>query len=281
MLELRGYAPIVTTMTLVIKVGGRAIGDALSEAALTDLETVTHRTQTVLVHGGGNTVSSIAEKLGVPQKFVVSPEGFRSRYTDSETIQIYTMVMAGKVNKQIVMQLMSKKIPAIGLSGLDGGLIQAQRKRRLIVKDERGRRRIIDGGFTGLVTRTDGALLRTLTGAGYVPVIAPIALGEENEALNIDGDRTAAGVAIALNAETLLFITDVAGVGLQSGMARNLSADEAKKNLQNLGPGMITKVYAALEALSGGVRRVLVASGTGSTPYTAALNGETGTLITP
>jgi acetylglutamate/LysW-gamma-L-alpha-aminoadipate kinase len=268
-------------MSLVIKVGGRVMGDALSEAALTDLETVTHHTPTVLVHGGGNTVSGIAEKLGVHQKFVTSPEGFRSRYTDAETIQIYTMVMAGKVNKQIVMQLLAKKIPAIGLSGLDGGLIHAQRKRRLIVKDERGRRKVIDGGYTGLVTHTDGILLRTLIGAGYVPVIAPVALGEENEPLNIDGDRTAAHVATAVNAETLLLITDVAGVSLQSGVARNLSADEARKNLPNLGPGMITKVYAALEAISGGVRRVLVVPGTGSAPYTAALNGETGTLITP
>ena len=205
--------------------------DALSEEALTDLEAITHRAPTVLVHGGGNTVSSIAEKLGVQQKFVTSPEGFRSRYTDAETIQIYTMVMAGKVNKQIVMQLVAKKIPAIGLSGLDAGLIHAQRKRRLIVKDERGRRKVIDGGYTGLVTHTDGALLQTLIGAGYVPVIAPIALGEENEPLNIDGDRTAAGVATAVNAETLLLITDVPGVTLQSGLARNLSADEAKKNL--------------------------------------------------
>ena len=268
-------------MTLVIKVGGRAMQDALSEAALTDLETITHRTPTVLVHGGGNTVSGIAQKMGVEQKFVTSPEGFRSRYTDAETIQIYTMVMAGKVNKQIVMQLMAKKIPAVGLSGLDGGLIQAQRKRRLIVKDERGRRKLIDGGYTGLVTHTDGALLQTLIGAGYVPVIAPIALGEENEPLNIDGDRTAARVATAVNAETLLLITDVPGVRLQSGVTRNLNADEAKMNLPNLGPGMITKVYAALEALSGGVSRVLVAPGTGSTPYTAALTGEAGTLITP
>lgn len=255
--------------------------DALSEEALTDLEAITHRAPTVLVHGGGNTVSSIAEKLGVQQKFVTSPEGFRSRYTDAETIQIYTMVMAGKVNKQIVMQLVAKKIPAIGLSGLDAGLIHAQRKRRLIVKDERGRRKVIDGGYTGLVTHTDGALLQTLIGAGYVPVIAPIALGEENEPLNIDGDRTAASVATAVNAETLLLITDVPGVTLQSGLARNLSADEAKKILSNLGPGMITKVYAALEAISGGVPRVVVAPGTGPTPYTTALNGEAGTLITP
>lgn len=267
-------------MTLVIKVGDKVMGDALSETALTDLETVTRRMATVLVHGGGNTVTGIAEKLGVRQKFVTSPEGFRSRYTDAETIQIYTMVMAGKVNKQIVVQLLGRKIPAIGLSGLDGGLIRAERKRKLVVVDERGRRKAVDGGYTGLVTRTDGALLRTLINAGYVPVIAPIALGEENEPLNIDGDRTAAHVATAANAETLLLVTDVDGVGLDSGVVRNLSAGEARKNLSSLGPGMITKVYAALEALSGGVRRVIVASGKGSTPYTAALNGEKGTTIT-
>jgi len=267
-------------MTVVIKVGDKVMGDALGESALADLETVTRRTSTVLVHGGGNTVTGIAERLGVPQKFVTSPEGFRSRYTDAETIQIYTMVMAGKVNKQIVMQLLSKKIPAIGLSGLDGALIRAQRKRRLIVKDERGRRKAIDGGYTGLVTQTDGALLRTLIDAGYVPVIAPIALGEGDEPLNIDGDRTAAHIATAINAETLLLMTDVEGVKLQSTVARNLTSTEAKKVFPNLGPGMITKVYAALEAISGGVGRVVVAPGKGPAPYSAALNGETGTLIT-
>jgi acetylglutamate/LysW-gamma-L-alpha-aminoadipate kinase len=268
-------------MVLVIKVGDKVMGDDFSEASLTDFEGVTHQNPTVLVHGGGNTVTGIAEKLGVHQRFVTSPEGFRSRYTDAETIQIYTMVMAGKVNKQIVMQLLSRKIPAIGLSGLDGGLIRAERKRKLIINDERGRRKAIDGGYTGMVTHTDGALLRTLISAGYVPVIAPIALGSDNEPLNIDGDRTAAHVAAAIQAETLLLVTDVEGVALQSGVARHLSADEAKKNLPNLGPGMITKVYAALEALSLGVGKVFVAPGRGSAPYTAALKGETGTLITP
>jgi acetylglutamate/LysW-gamma-L-alpha-aminoadipate kinase len=267
-------------MTIVIKVGGNVMGDALGEAALTDLETVTHRVPTVLVHGGGNTVTGIAEKLGVPQKFVTSPEGFRSRYTDAETIQVYTMVMAGKVNKQIVLQLMTRKIPAIGLSGLDGGLIRAQRKRKLIVMDERGRRKAIDGGYTGLVTHTDGALLQTLINAGYVPVIAPIALSEDNEPLNIDGDRTAAHIATKIGAETLLLMTDVEGVRLNSTLTRNLNSDEAKKALSSLGPGMITKVYAALEAISGGVRRVIVAPGQGPAPYSAALNGETGTSIT-
>ena len=254
--------------------------DAFSESAVSDLETVTRHASTVLVHGGGDTVTGIAEKLGIPQKFVTSPEGFRSRYTDAETMQIYTMVMAGKVNKQIVMELLTKKIPAIGLSGLDGGLIRAKRKSRLIVKDERGRRKAIDGGYTGLVTQTDGTLLRTLLDAGYVPVIAPIALGEGDEALNIDGDRTAAHIATAIKADTLLLMTDVPGIRLQSTVSRNLSSGEAKKILPNLGPGMITKVYAAIEAISGGVNRVVVAPGKGPAPYSAALNGETGTLIT-
>ena len=113
-------------MVLVIKVGDKVMGDAFSDAALSDFESLTHQTPIVLVHGGGNTVTGIAEKLGVHQKFVTSPEGFRSRYTDAETIQIYTMVMAGKVNKQIVLQLLSRKIPAIGLSGIDGGLIRTK-----------------------------------------------------------------------------------------------------------------------------------------------------------
>jgi acetylglutamate/LysW-gamma-L-alpha-aminoadipate kinase len=179
------------------------------------------------------------------------------------------------------MQLLSRKIPAVGLSGLDGSLIRAERKRKLIIKDERGRKRAIDGGYTGMITHTDGTLLRTLISSGYVPVIAPIALGSEGEPLNIDGDRTAAHVAAALQADVLLLITDVGGVSLQIGIARHLTVDEAKKSLPNLGPGMITKVYAALEALSKGVGKVVVASGKGVAPYTAAINGESGTLITP
>src|SRR5208283_85341 len=146
-------------MTIVIKMGDRVINSVLSESTLNDLAKITHQTPTVLVHGGGDTVTSIAEKLGVHQRFVTSPEGFRSRYTDSETIQVFTMVMAGKINKEIVRHLQSRKIPAVGLCGLDGALIRAERKQKLIVKDERGRRLIIDGGYTGKITHIDDSLL--------------------------------------------------------------------------------------------------------------------------
>ena len=254
--------------------------EALSENALNDLETVSKLTPLVLVHGGGNKVTRFAEKLGVEQKFVTSPEGFRSRYTDSETMQIYTMVMAGQVNKEIVRRLLTKKIPSIGLSGLDGALIRAERKKRLIVKDERGRRVAIEGGYTGTVKEVDKKLLATLLDAGYIPVIAPIALGEENEALNIDGDRTAAHIAGALHANLLLLMTDVEGVSLNDTIRRKMTANEAKNSIASLGPGMITKVYAALEAISMGVSKVTIAPGAHESPFTSAMKNESGTVIT-
>lgn len=266
-------------MLLVIKLGGRIIDDALSEDALTDLELVSKQTQLVLVHGGGNKVTSLAEKLGVEQRFVTSPDGFRSRYTDPATVQIYTMVMAGQVNKEIVRRLLTRKISAVGLSGLDGGLIRAERKKKLLVKDERGRRIAIEGGYTGTVTGVDGKLLETLLDSGYVPVIAPIALGAENETLNIDGDRTAGHIAGALHADNLLLMTDVDGVMLNGATVHKMTPTEAKTSIPNLGPGMITKVYAALEAISLGVNKVTIASGARKDPFTSAIKNESGTVI--
>jgi len=266
-------------MTIVIKMGDRVINSVLSESTLNDLAKISHQMPTVLVHGGGDTVTSIAEKLGIHQKFVTSPEGFRSRYTDGETIQVFTMVMAGKINKEIVRHLQGRKIPAVGLSGLDGALIRAERKQKLIVKDGRGRRRIIDGGYTGKVTHINNSLLETLLNAGYVPVIAPIALGLENESLNLDGDRTAAYVAGALRANLLLLLTDVEGVSLEGRVVPRLSATEAKRRISELGPGMITKVYAALEGLSMGVSRVMISSGHSENPFTSAIQEQSGTVI--
>jgi acetylglutamate/LysW-gamma-L-alpha-aminoadipate kinase len=266
-------------MIVVVKVGGKVMDSVFSEAALDDFAQTALRTQAVFVHGGGDTVTAIAEKLGVQQKLVTSPEGFRSRYTNAETIKVFTMVMAGKINKEIVLQLQGRKIPAVGLSGLDGALIRAERKRKLVIRDERGRRRVIDGGYTGRVTNVDTSLLRTLITAGYVPVIAPVALGSENELLNLDGDRTAAHVAGALQADLLILLTNVEGVTINGAVVRRLVASEAKQRLSNLGPGMITKVYAALEALSLGVNKVMISSGRRENPFTSAIQELNGTLV--
>ena len=270
----------MSLMAVVVKVGDKVMSTVLSDTSMNDFSQIAHKTSTVFVHGGGNTVTGIAEKLGVQQKFVTSPEGFRSRYTDAETIQVYTMVMAGKINKEIVRHLQSIRIPAIGLSGIDGGLIRAERKRKLVVMDERGRKRVIEGGYTGKITSVDGSLLQTLIKGGYVPVIAPIGLGSDSEPLNLDGDRTAAYIASAVQADLLILLTDVEGVTVNGTIIRHLAADEAKQNLSNLGPGMITKVYAALEALSMGVTKVMISSGRRENPFTSAFQEQNGTMVT-
>src|SRR5512137_907034 len=147
-------------MLFVIKMGGSILKEGASTDLVADLKEVAKQNKIILVHGGGVEVTEIASKLGKEQKFIISPEGFRSRYTDKETIEIYTMVMAGKINKQIVLALQSQGIPTVGLSGLDGMLLKAERKKKLIVVDERGRKKVVDGGYTGKITDVNANLLR-------------------------------------------------------------------------------------------------------------------------
>jgi [amino group carrier protein]-L-2-aminoadipate 6-kinase len=267
-------------MLLVIKMGGSILKEGASTDLVTDLKTVLAGNQVVLVHGGGAEVTEIAGKLGKQQQFIMSPEGFRSRYTDKETIEIYTMVMAGKINKQIVLALQSQGIHAVGLSGLDAGILQAERKTRLIAVDEKGRKRVMDGGYTGKIKTVNTDLLQLLLGKGYVPIVTPIALSEEFEPLNVDGDRTAAIVAGALKADKLILLTDVAGLMLKGERIPKLSALEVKEVLGSIGAGMSTKVHAGVEALNSGVGEVLITSGSGKNPISAALKHETGTVIT-
>jgi len=266
-------------MLYVVKIGGSILREGASSEMVADLEELAKDNQIVLVHGGGVEVTEIASKLGKEQKFVISPEGFRSRYTDKETIEIYTMVMAGKINKQIVLALQSHGIRTIGLSGLDGLLLEAERKPRLIVVDERGRKKVIDGGYTGKLEKANAELLQVLLEKGYVPVVTPIAVSKEFEPLNVDGDRTAAFIAGALKADRLVLLTDVQGLILKGKPVAKVTAAEVKELLNSIGQGMSTKVHAALEALDKGVKEVLITSGNGKLPVSSALKHECGTVI--
>ena len=267
-------------MLLVIKMGGSILKEGASSALISDLKEILKENKAVLVHGGGVEVTEIASKLGKEQKFIVSPEGFRSRYTDKETIEIYTMVMAGKLNKQIVLALQSQGIPSVGLSGLDGALLKAERKRKLIAVDEKGRKKVIDGGYTGKINTVEAGLLLSLLENCYVPVVTPVAVSEEYEPLNVDGDRTAAFVAGALKADRLILLTDVQGLTLKGTPIQKISAIEVKEVLSSIGLGMSTKVHAALEALNQGVHEVLITSGLGEKPISTALKHEAGTVVT-
>jgi acetylglutamate/LysW-gamma-L-alpha-aminoadipate kinase len=267
-------------MLLVIKMGGSILRKGASSELISDLKTLTKEHKLVLVHGGGAEVTETATKLGKEQQFIVSPQGFRSRYTDKETIEIFTMVMAGKINKQIVSALQSQGIHTVGLSGLDAALLKAERKKRLIIVDERGRKKVIEGGYTGKINEVEVDLLDLLLEKGYVPVVAPIATSEKFEPLNVDGDRTAAVVAGALKADRLILLTDVEGLMIKGKVVPKITATEAEDTLSSIGKGMSTKVHAALEALNQGVKEVLITSGFKQRPISSALNHEGGTVMT-
>jgi acetylglutamate/LysW-gamma-L-alpha-aminoadipate kinase len=265
-------------MLVVVKVGGSILQKVPPEI-VSDIKNVLSEHQLVLVHGGGKGVTAIASKLGKEQKFVYSPKGFRSRYTDKETMEIFTMVMAGKLNKKLVSALQKQEIPVVGLSGLDGFLLRADRKKRLIILNEQGRKQVIDGGYTGKVNQVNGSLLKLLLDNGYVPLVSPVAVSEEFEPLNVDADRTAANIAGAIKADKLVLLTDVEGLMLDNKLVSKLHADEVESKLKKIGGGMITKVFAAQEALKSGVKEVVICSGVRDSPISSALKHESGTVI--
>lgn len=265
---------------IVLKVGGDIFKRGLNKSLASDLKKIIEKDKLIIVHGGGDEVTEIAEKLGKKQIFVTSPGGIRSRYTDKETIEIYTMVMAGRINKAVVRWLLSEGLPAVGLSGIDGALIVAKRKKKLIIIDERGRKRIIEGGFTGKIIEVNSKLLDLLLESKYLPVISPVAIGEEYEYLNVDSDRAAGQIAGALKADKIIFLTDVPGIRLGEQFVNELSLGEAKNILPKIGPGMDKKIIASIEALEAGVKKAIIACGFTDNPILAALNELNCTVIT-
>ncbi|MDQ3975813.1 MAG: [LysW]-aminoadipate/[LysW]-glutamate kinase, partial [Thermoproteota archaeon] len=209
------------------------------------------------------------------------PGGVKSRYTDKETAEIYTMVMSGKLNKAIVQMLLRQNINAVGVAGIDGGILKAERKKKLLIINEKGRKMIIDGGYTGKITSVDAALVSDLVSGGYVPVISPIALSEEFDFLNVDGDRAAAYVAGGIKADKVIFLTDVNGLILNDKLVNSMALDQAKAALPKIGSGMDKKVLACIEALEMGVKEAIIASGQVENPLSTAIAHRNCTVIVP
>ncbi len=266
-------------MVLVVKVGG-ALAYPPPDHLVEDIVKVAGKERLVLVHGGAREVTRVAEAMGVKQRFIVSPSGFRSRYTDRETMEIFLMVMAGRVNKELVSRLCARGLRALGLTGVDGSLIKAVRKRKLIVV-EKGRKRVIDGGYTGRIKEVNTHLLDRLLKLGVTPVIAPVAMGEEGEPLNVDADRVAAYVAGSIKAEEIVVLTDVEGLIVNGKLVSRVSAGELDGYIKLARHGMRRKLYAAKEALNMGVKRVVIASGLKPNPVSTALKHESCTVIEP
>jgi len=266
-------------MKIVVKVGGSLLKTGIPEGLMDDIRTLSASNQIALVHGGGDVVTELATKLGKEQRFVISPDGIRSRYTDRETAEIYTMVMSGLLAKRLVLALQSRGVPAVSVSGLDGRIFLGKRKKKLLVVDERGRKVLIDGGFTGRVDSVNTGLTSLLMSNGYIPVVSPVASSEENEPLNIDGDRAASSLASAIAADAVVFLTNVGGLLLRGALVPTIGADEAAAKLPEIGFGMQRKVMAAVDATRAGVKEAIICAGSGSSPVSNGLSHVGCTVI--
>ena len=263
---------------ITIKIGGSVV-DNLHPTTISDIKKVAEKEGVILVHGGGKEVTKVSEQLGKEPKFVVSPSGIKSRYTDQETAEIFTMVMSGKINKIIVRLLQKNGVNAIGLSGVDAKVLKAERKKKLLIVNEKGRKQAIDGGYTGKITEVNAKFVKSLLEQGYTPVISPIAISEEFDFLNVDGDRAAAYVAGKVQTDKVLFITNVDGLLMDDKLVTDLSLAEAKEIRPKVGFGMEKKILAATEALDMGVEEALIANGQKENPISSAIAHENCTVI--
>ena len=266
-------------MKLVVKIGGSLMKEGVPAPLIEDVAALSPNHQILLVHGGGDVVTDFATRLGKEQRFVVSPQGIRSRYTDKETVEIYQMVMSGLLAKRLVLSLEKAGLKSISLAGADGSLLQGKRKAKLIIMDERGRRMAVEGGYTGRVHSVNSRLLELLLTQGYVPVVSPVAMSDAAEPLNIDGDRAASAIATGVHSDAVIFATNVEGLQLDGKLATRLTPGEAKSQLPKIGFGMQKKVMAAVEAVEGGVKEAIICSGTRGTPLTKAMEHEGCTVV--
>jgi acetylglutamate/LysW-gamma-L-alpha-aminoadipate kinase len=264
---------------VVVKVGGSA--GINQDFVAADVESLVKQgTQLVLMHGAGNEANLLGEKLGHPARHVTSPQGYTSRYTDRETLEIYVMA-ARKINTLLVERLQKLGVNAIGLSGIDGRLLQGTRKDAIRIV-ENGRQRILRDDFTGRVEKVNAALLQSLLDGGYVPVVAPLAISYQGDAVNVDGDRAAAMIAGALGADQLIILTNVPGLLKafpdESSLVEHIDKQRLQASVEFAEGRMKKKVLGASEALSLGVRRVVLADGRVESPIRRAIEGR-GTVI--
>ncbi|MHB9032996.1 MAG: [LysW]-aminoadipate kinase [Anaerolineae bacterium] len=266
---------------IVVKVGGSE-GIDLS-ALCSDIAAVIREGQAlVLVHGGSARTNQVASQLGHPPQFVTSVSGYTSRRTDRETLRIFEMVYCGEVNKGIVEMLQAAGVNAVGLSGLDGRLLEGRRKEAIKIVDEKGRRLVLRDDYTGTVERVNTDLINLLLNAGYLPVITPPAISDASEAINVDGDRAAALIASSLKADKLIILSNVPGLLRdfpdESSLITRIEPAHVGEFMEHAQGRMRIKVLGAMEAIEQGVKQVVFADGRIAQPLHAALAGR-GTVI--
>jgi acetylglutamate kinase len=246
--------------TFVVKYGGNAMVDEELKASFAqDMVLLKYvGINPVIVHGGGPQINEVLKKMGTPTQFVRG-----MRVTDQETMDIVEMVLVGKINKEIVNLINQHGGMAVGLSGKDGGLIQA-RKMSVTVASEGEAPEIIDIGLVGEIVGINPTVINSLDENKFIPVIAPVGAGERGETYNINADLVAGQIAEALGAEKLILLTDVEGVKDRKGeLLSTLKINQARKLIQDgvVGEGMIPKVECCIEALKSGVGKTHIIDG--------------------
>jgi len=260
LLEALPYMRRFQGQTMVIKYGGHAMQEPDLKAGFAQDVTLLQYLgiHPVVVHGGGPQIGKVLAQMEIPTRFVAG-----HRVTDESTMDVVEMVLAGKVNKEIVSLVNAAGGRAVGLSGKDGGLLKAQ-KLQFYVPREDEPPEIIDIGLVGEVTAVNTDLLRTLHDQHFIPVLAPVGVGEAGETYNINADLVAGAVAGALAAAKLILLTDVAGVLDQEGkLISSLTRDMALILMKEavISGGMIPKVTCCLEAISRGVGKAHILDG--------------------
>jgi len=253
--------------TIVVKLGGATLGS--HDTAIADIVSLQQQGRSlVVVHGGGKLITSWLEKRGIKTSFING-----ERVTDKDTLEVVVSVLVGVVNKELVADINARGGLAIGISGVDGAFI-------------RGRLKSKELGYVGEVAKIDPAPLEVLLKAGYIPVVAPVAIADKAEksprVLNINADIVAGEIAAAVGAEKLVFLTDVAGVADHSGnLLARLSPGEAEALTASgtVSGGMIPKIKACLTALSGASAGCVIVDGRQSHALLDDINGKGGGTI--
>jgi acetylglutamate kinase len=237
--------------TIIIKYGGSImVNPELQRVFAEDVVLLKYvGINPVIVHGGGKDISRWMEKVGKEAVFI---DGLR--YTDHETMEITEMVLSGKVNNQLVSLINQHGGKAVGLSGKDADLLIAKQIKSNDLKDL---------GFVGEIQKIDFSLITTLSDQGYIPVISSVARSEDGQTLNMNADNVAAGIAKAMSAEKLIYLTDVKGIKVDNEIVGRVSFDDAQKLMSHpdIKGGMIPKLKCSLDAIGSGVHRVHIING--------------------
>tara|TARA_B100000900_G_scaffold102283_1_gene84731 strand:- start:1314 stop:2210 length:897 start_codon:yes stop_codon:yes gene_type:complete len=256
LIEALPYIQKLANKVIVIKFGGNAmIDDKLKNNFARDVVLLKQvGLHPVIVHGGGPQITSYLEKMGITSEFV---DGMR--VTDENSIDMIEMVLGGSINKEIVNLITSHGGRAVGLSGKDGGLIRAK---KMIGE---GKNKKFDFKNTGMVSSIDPSVINLLEATSFIPVIAPIGIGEDYKTYNINADIVAGKIAKILQAGKYIVLTNTTGIFDDKGnLVKSMNADQAKDFIgkEIISSGMLPKVESALEAVSSGVENVQIIDGT-------------------